>query len=40
MPTKTQFMTIAWTLVAIAALTRIPQAKDILLNDSKLFGIF
>lgn len=38
--TTNRLMTVALTLVAIAAITRIEPAKEVLLNDSKLFGIF
>ena len=38
--TTNRMITVAMALVAVAVVTRIPQAKDALLNESKLFGIF
>lgn len=38
MPTKTQVVTIAWTIVVIAALMRIDDAKKFILNEEGFFG--
>ena len=35
-----RLMTVALTVATIAVLTRIPQAKEVLLNESKFLGIF
>jgi len=37
---QNRLMTVALAVVVIAGITRIPAAKDLLLNDSKFLGIF
>jgi len=37
---QNRLMTVALAVLAVAAITRIPQAKDLLLNESKFLGIF
>ena len=40
MPTKAQVKTIFFAIIAIAAIHRIPQGKEILTGDTKFLGIF
>jgi hypothetical protein len=40
MPTKTQMMTVAFALVAVAIINRVPQAREVLTGDTKFLGIF
>jgi len=38
--TKSRLITVGITLLAIAAVNRVPQAKEALSGDSKFLGIF